>query len=122
MDVPIVRRNTSLLPIQPMRIIFDGGPHLLRRQRQPGSQASHGARDVNADQDAANIEDDSAELGDYHGLITFWMGIGAGAVVVDSTKLMPGTIDAYDRGKQRNHDYNGNDVMDALTNIRDRAA
>src|SRR2546427_1780007 len=119
MDVPIVRRNTSLLPIQPMRIIFDGGPHLLRRQRQPGSQASHGARDVNADQDAANIEDDSAELGDYHGLITFWMGIGAGA---DSTKLMPGTIDAYDRGKQRNHDYNGNDVMDALTNIRDRAA
>jgi len=122
MDVPIVRRNTSLLPIQPMRIIFDGGPYLLRRQRQPGSQASHGARDVNADQDAANIENDSAELGDYHGLITFWMGIGAGAVVVDSTKLMPGTIDAYDRGKQRNHDYNGNDVMDALTNIRDRAA
>jgi len=120
-DVPIVRRNTSLVPIQPVGIFFDRGPHFLRRKSQSGSQANHGARDVNADQDAPNIEDDSAELGDRHSLVAFWMRSGAGALAA-GTERMPGTIDTYYRGKYGKHDDDGNDVMDARTNIRDRAA
>src|SRR6266852_1242699 len=50
------------------------------------------------------------------------MGSDAGVLSAGSAELMPGTIDAYYCGKHRNHDNNGNDVMDALTNIRDRAA
>src|SRR5258708_2006658 len=118
----MVRRNTSLLPVQPVGIFFDGGPNLLRFQRQSRSQASHGARDVNAEQDAANIEDDGAELGDCHGLVALWMGSGFGASVAGSTERVPRAIDAYNRGKHGNHYNEDNDVMDALADIRDRTA
>ena len=35
---------------------------------------------------------------------------------------MSGAIDADDCGKHGNHDDNGDDIMDALTNVWDRAA
>src|SRR5712692_10610038 len=122
MKVPVPGRNAPLLPIEPARVLFDRGPHNLRRKREAGSQSVHGAGDVHADQNAANIEDDGAELGRRHSLFALRPGSGAGAAILDGTELMPGAIDADDCGKHGNHDNNGDDVMNALTNIRDRAA
>src|SRR5216684_7136074 len=122
MEVPIPGRNAPLLPIDPVRVLFDRGPDILRCQGEAGSQSIHGAGDVHADQDAANIENDGAELGGCHGLFALWTGGGHGTRAVGRSELMPGAIDADDCGKHGNHDNNGDDVMNALTNIRDRAA
>ena len=82
MKVPIPRRDAPLLPIEPAGVLFNRGPDILRRQREAGSQSVHGARDVHADQDAPDIEDDGAKLGDSHSLFAFRTGSDAGAAVV----------------------------------------
>src|SRR5216684_1158990 len=122
MKVPVARRNAPLLPIEPARVLFDCRPDLLRSQREAGSQAVHGAGDIHAEQDAADIEDDGAELADCHALSAFRTGSGAGAAVTGGTEFMPRAIDTDDRGKDGNDNHNGDDVMDALSNVRDRAA
>src|SRR6267378_5204569 len=74
MKVPVPRSDAALLPIEPVWVLFDGGPNLLRCQSKAGSQSAHGARDVHADQDAANIEDDGAKLRVCHRLLFLGMG------------------------------------------------
>src|SRR6266849_1248302 len=122
MNVPVPGRKPPLLPINPVRVIFNRGPHLARGQREPGSQSVHGAGDIHADQNAADIEDDGAELGNCHGLFALWTRSGGGAPILDGTEFMPGAIDADQCWKHRNHDNNRNDVMDALADVRNRAA
>src|SRR5258707_2892203 len=121
MKVPVRGRNAPLLPIHPTRVIFDRVPHLLSGERKTTSQAFHGAGDVHANQDLANIKDDSAELGVGHGLVALRTRRRAGAALSDSTELTPGAIDADDRGKHGNDYDHGNNVMDALTDVWHRA-
>ncbi len=94
----------------------------MRRKREAGSQSVHGAGDVHADQNAANIEDDGAELGRRHSLFALRPGSGAGAAIIDGTELMPRAIDADDCGKDGNDNHNGDDVVDVLANVRDQVA
>src|ERR1700694_1991405 len=122
MKVPVPGRNAPLLPIEPARVPFDRGPNILWRERQACSQPVHGPGNVHADQDAADIEDDGAELGGSHSLFALCAGSGGGALVTGSTELMPGAVNADDCGKHGNHYNNGNDVMDARPYVRDRAA
>src|SRR5467141_1970732 len=122
MKMPVAGRNAPLLPVEPARVLFDSRPGLLRREREAGSQPVYGPGNVHADQDAADIEDEGAELGEGHSLFALCAGSGGVALVTGSPELMPGAINADDCGKPGNHDNNGNDVMDARTNVRDRAA
>src|SRR5260370_42560817 len=119
MKVPVTWRDTTLLPIEPARVLLDRGPHFFRRKREAGSQAVLDAGDVHAYQDASDIEDDGAELRGCHGLFALCAGSGGGAPV---TKLLTRAKDADDGGQHGKHDNNGDDGMDASAGIRKRAA
>src|SRR6202171_3400509 len=62
MQVPIPRRDAALLPILPARIVFDGRPKLLRRQRQPGCHPFHRATQIDAYQHPPDIKNNRANL------------------------------------------------------------
>src|SRR5439155_996267 len=64
---------------------------------------------------------DGAKLGGRHCLFALCSG-SCNASVIGGAEFMPTAIDADDRGKHRNDDDNGDDVMNALTDIRHRAA
>jgi hypothetical protein len=68
--VPLMGRQASFLPIRPTRIFLQGRPDFLGRKRDFLGQAAHGSRDIYADQDSADIEDDGSKLGGRHGLFT----------------------------------------------------
>ena len=119
MKIPVAGRNAPLLPVEPARVLFDSGPGLLRREREAGSQAVHGPGNVHADQDAADIEDDGAELRGCHSLFAPGAGSGGGARV---TELLTRAKDADDRGQHGKHDNDGNDVMYARADVRNRSA
>src|SRR5260370_12599662 len=119
MKVPVTWRDTPLLPIEPARVLLDRGPHFFRRKREADGQAVPDAGDVHAYQDAADIEDDGAELRGCHGLFALGAGSGGGAPV---TKLLTRAKDADDFGQHGKHENDGNDVMDARADIMNRRA
>ena len=67
-QMPIVGGNAAFLPIAPARIFFDGGPELFGSEGEALSEAELGAAEINADQNAANIEDDRTDGGRTHTL------------------------------------------------------
>ncbi len=68
-EIPVAWRDATFLPVGPARILLDGRPKLRGGQRGARGQSLHGAGDVNADEDAADVEDNGAELLRRHGLI-----------------------------------------------------
>src|SRR5580765_7331173 len=66
--IPIVRRDSAFLPIRPAWILFDSRPQLGRSKRATRSKPLHGAGNIDSNEDAADIEDDGAELRGGHGL------------------------------------------------------
>jgi len=65
-EVPVPRRHAPLLPIVPAGIFFERGPDFFRGERDAVGEAGHGAGDVDANENAANVEDDGAEFGRGH--------------------------------------------------------
>jgi len=120
--MPVPWRNASLLPIQPVRIVLDGRPHFFGREREARSQPVHGARNIHANQNAANVEDEGAKPCSCHRLFALCAGSCNGTLIIGSTEPMPAPIDPDNRGKDGDDDDYGDDVMNALTNIRNGAA
>lgn len=73
------------------------------------SEAGEGPADVHANQDAADIKDDGAELAGCHGLFSPGRRQADGA---------SGANNADDGRQDGKHDNHGDDVMNALANIR----
>lgn len=69
MKIPVLGGDATFLPVGPAGILFDGRPKLGGGQRGARGQSLHGAGDVNADEDATDVEDNGAELLRRHGLI-----------------------------------------------------
>src|SRR5580693_3355022 len=67
MEIPVTGRDATGLPIGPLRIPFDGRPEFGGREGSAGRQTLHGAGDVNADEDTADVEDDGAKPRAWHG-------------------------------------------------------
>src|SRR6266404_2508426 len=65
-QVPIPGRDAAFLPVLPARIVFDGRPKLLGRERQPGGHALHRAAHIDAYQHAPNIKYHRANLPTRH--------------------------------------------------------
>src|SRR6266567_3963370 len=122
MKMPVAGRNPAFLPIGPSRVLFDGRPDFLRRERKTGSKAARAARDVHADQNASDIEDNGTDPVRRHGLFALGTGDSGRALGPADIELMPRTKNADDRWQNREEDDNGNDVMDALADVRNRAA
>src|SRR5262249_41862925 len=66
MQMPVARRDAAFLPILPARILFNGGPDFLRRQRNSLRKPLHCERNVDANQNAAKIENDGLNLRSRH--------------------------------------------------------
>lgn len=122
MQVPVSWRNTAFLPVEPAGIVLEGRPDFLRRESGAVREARCSAGDVHANQDAADIEDDGAEFQGWHGLFTLDTGNRSGAPLFEDLELVPRAKDADDGGHQGKHDDNGDDVMDALADVGNRAA
>ena len=76
MEMPIVWGNAAFLPIGPARIFIDGGPKLFGSQREALGESRLRAAEINADQNAANIEDDRTDACRTHTLAASRGGIG----------------------------------------------
>src|SRR4029077_3356824 len=114
--VPIVRGDSALLPIMPAGIFFYGGPQLSRRQRNPLREACNGAGEIQFDEHAANIKNDSAKRSVGHQLVSH-----------GTSRCWPRrcflTFDnAHDGGKDGNEDDDRDDVVDVLADIGDGSA
>src|SRR5260370_38585132 len=107
-------RNSALLQIEPTRVLFDGRPDFLRRERKTGSKAAGGAGNVHADQNASDIEDNGTDPVRRHGLFALGTGDSGGALGPADICLMPPAENAEDRGQSRRKDDTGNDVRDEL--------
>jgi hypothetical protein len=62
MEVPVGRRYPALLPVRPAGIVFDGGPDLLRSEREVRGEPGHGAVNIHADEHTTDVKNDGAEL------------------------------------------------------------
>src|SRR6266481_1176677 len=114
--VPIVRGDSALLPIMPAGIFFYGGPQLSRRQRNPLREAGNGACEIQFDEHAANIKNDSAKRSVGHQLVLH----GTSSCWLRRCFF---TFDnADDCGKNGNKDDDRDDVVDVLADIGNRAA
>src|SRR5438034_4401436 len=82
--MPVPWRNASLLPIQPVRIVLDGRPHFFGREREARSQPVHGARNIHANQNAANVEDEGAKPCSCHRLFALCAGSCNGTLIIGS--------------------------------------
>jgi len=74
MKMPVAWGDAAFLPVHPKRVFFDSRPDLLGSQRESGSQTAGGARDVNTNEDAANVENDRAKLTTRHELFAPYLG------------------------------------------------
>src|SRR5260370_6770882 len=121
-EVPIARRDSALLPIRPARIMCDGGPEVAGRKGDALGQSGHGAGDVQAHENATDVEDDGAELGNRHGLFALDLRNGNLARSAAGLGAALGAEDADDRRKDREHDDDCDDVMNPLADIGNRTA
>src|ERR1700687_3980302 len=100
----------------PAGIFFYGGPQLSRRQRNPLREACNGAGEIQFDEHAANIKNDSAKRSVGHQLVSH----GTSRCWLRRCFL---TFDnADDGGKDGNEDDDRDDVVDVLPDIGDGAA
>src|SRR6266404_9506767 len=113
MEVPVLWRDPALLPVQRAGIVFDCGPDLLRSELEVRGEPSHGVVNIHPDQYTTDVEDDGAEFRGWHGLNV----LGAGGRGRASR-----TEDADDCGKNGKDDDNGNDVVNALSNVGNRTS
>ena len=113
MEMPVLRRDPALLPVQGAGIVFDGGPHFLGGELEVRGKTCHGAVNIHPDEHTTDVEDDGAEFRGWHGL-NF---LGAGGRGRASR-----TEDADNRGQNGKDDDDSNDVMDALSNVGNRTS
>src|SRR5271157_89574 len=122
MEMPIVRGNAAFLPIRPARIFFDGGPELHRGERKALSEAGLGTPDINADQNAPNIEDDGTQFG-RHCLLALRFGDGRTSwhgICVTWPQPLPQNTD--NRRQDRKKNDRGDDVMKIFPDVGDPGA
>src|SRR5260370_39638231 len=97
-------RNSALLQIEPTRVLFDGRPDFLRRERKTGSKAAGGAGNVHADQNASDIEDNGTDPVRRHGLFALGTGDSGGALGPADLDLVPRAKNADRRWPNREED------------------
>jgi hypothetical protein len=82
-------------------------------------EGTHCAGNVNADKNAADIENDDAEFAGRHELSTFGARDGIGAASTQDIEPMSRPKDADDGGQNRKKNHDSNHVVDALADIGD---
>src|SRR5260370_42142005 len=100
-------RNSALLQIEPTRVLFDGRPDFLRRERKTGSKAAGGAGNVHADQNASDIEDNGTDHVRRNGLFALGTGDSGAALGPADIELMPHAKNGDDRWQNREEGDNG---------------
>src|SRR5437899_10379928 len=101
--MPVPWRNASLLPIQPVRIVLDGRPHFFGREREARSQPVHGARNIHANQNAVNVEDEGAKPCSCHRLFAVWSRSCNATLMIGVPDTMHAPIAPYQRAKSGNN-------------------
>src|SRR5882724_1563739 len=111
--MPVVRGNTALLPIMPVRILFNGGPEFSRGKRDAMREALYGSSQVQCYEHPANIKNDGTKRSVMHELVL--CGIGCRA---RRWRGLPALQNSDDRGKDRKDHYHRNHVVNILADVR----
>src|SRR5271157_514537 len=119
MKIPVAGSHFPLLPVGPAGILFDSRPEFRWRERPPSREALHGPRDVYPDQNAADVEDNGAELSGRHGLVGLVASDGRTRSV---RRSFSGTEYADDGRQNRNEHDDCNDIVNVLADIGDQVA
>jgi len=62
-EMPVAGRHAAFLPVEPVWIVFDGGPKFFGREVESVGEAQFRLLNIDTDENAADVEDDAAKLG-----------------------------------------------------------